>query len=150
MDGGKDPLIKYIDQFNEEFKAMDFELVAFPRGLSGMNEYKHPTNIYQKGTPIQVRGALLYNHLLRMKGLEDKYQALNNGDKIKFCYLKKPNPIHENVIAVSGALPKELGLDRYIDYDMQFEKAFLDPIKSITDVLGWDLTNSNTLESFFG
>lgn len=150
MDSGKDDLIKYIDDFREKFNKMDFESVAFPRGLSGMRDYRDPNQIYRKGTPIQVRGALLYNNLLKTKDLEGKYPALNDGDKIKFCYLKKPNPIFENVIATPTELPKEFGLDKYIDYDMQFDKAFLDPIKSITDVLGWDLSNSNTLESFFG
>jgi hypothetical protein len=144
-------LIVFIDEFEKKFRQMSFEEVAFPRGLKGLGDYRdNSAAIYKKGTPIQVRGALLYNHHVKMKSLENKYQMLGDGDKIKFCYLKKPNPIHENVISCPSELPKEFGLERYIDYDTQFEKAFLDPIKSITDVLRWDLTNSATLEDFFG
>lgn len=150
MAGGKDPLINYINEFQDEFSKMSFEEVAFPRGLSGMDDYKDASSIYKKGTPMQVRASLMYNHLILTKGLDEKYEPLSDGDKIKFCYLKKPNPTRENVIATLNSLPPEFGLERYIDYDTQFEKAFLDPIKTITDVLGWDLTNSSTLENFFG
>ena len=150
LNDGKDALIDYIEKFREKFYAMPFEDVAFPRGLSGLKDYRDKTEIYKKGTPIQVRGALLFNHYVKVKQLENKYQSLGDGDKIKFCYLKKPNPIHENVIACQTALPPELGLEKYIDYEMQFDKAFVDPIKTITDVLKWDLTNSATLEDFFG
>ena len=129
---------------------MKFEDVAFPRGLSGLSDYRdRSAAIYKKGTPIQVRGALLYNHFVVMKGLENKYQQLGDGDKIKFCYLKKPNPIHENVISCPQELPPEFGLEKYIDYELQFEKTFIDPIKTITNVLKWDLTNSATLQDFF-
>jgi DNA polymerase elongation subunit (family B) len=151
MTEGRDSLIEFIDEFEKKFRQMSFEEVAFPRGLKGLGDYRdNSAAIYKKGTPIQVRGALLYNHHVKMKSLENKYQMLGDGDKIKFCYLKKPNPIHENVISCPSELPKEFGLERYIDYDTQFEKAFLDPIKSITDVLRWDLTDSATLEDFFG
>jgi DNA polymerase elongation subunit (family B) len=151
MTEGRDSLIAFIDEFEKKFRQMSFEEVAFPRGLKGLGDYRdNSAAIYKKGTPIQVRGALLYNHHVKMKSLENKYQMLGDGDKIRFCYLKKPNPIHENVISCPSELPKEFGLERYIDYDTQFEKAFLDPIKSITDVLRWDLTNSATLEDFFG
>lgn len=147
---GKDALIEFIEEFEAKFRQMSFEEVAFPRGLKGLAEYRDSSAaIYKKGTPIQVRGALLYNHHVKMKGLENKYQLLADADKIKFCYLKKQNPIHENVISCPAELPPEFGLDKYIDYDLQFEKAFMDPIKSITNTLNWDLTNSATLEDFF-
>ena len=150
MTEGRDSLIDFIEEFEKQFRQMSFEEVAFPRGLKGLGDYRdNSAAIYKKGTPIQVRGALLYNHHVKMKSLENRYQLLGDGDKIKFCYLKKPNPIHENVISCPSELPKEFGLERYIDYDTQFEKAFLDPIKSITDVLRWDLTDSATLEDFF-
>ena len=128
---------------------MPIEDVAFPRGLKGLNDYRDASSIYKKGTPIQVRGALLFNHHVVAKQLENKYQLMGDGDKIKFCYLKKPNPVHENVISFVGTIPPELKLEKYVDYELQFEKAFLDPIKTMTDVLKWDLTNSATLEDFF-
>ena len=107
-------------------------------------------SIYIKGTPIHVRGVLLYNYLLRKHKLTKKYQFIREGEKIKFIYLKEPNPLHENVISVSTHLPKEFKLEKYIDYDLQFDKAFLQPIKNILDVIGWQTEKRGSLESFFG
>jgi hypothetical protein len=128
---------------------LPFEEVAFPRGMNGMDKYIDRNTIYMKGTPIHVKGALLYNDLLVKKNLSKKYQMIGNGDKIKFAYLKLPNPIRDSVISVPDNLPTELGLDRYIDYDMQFEKCFLEPIKSILDVIGWSAEEVSTIEGFF-
>jgi DNA polymerase elongation subunit (family B) len=105
--------------------------------------------IYKKGTPIHVRGALLFNHHLQKNGLDKKMEKLTNGSKVKFCYLKRPNPIMENVISFPQFLPKELGLHEFIDYDTQFEKTFKEPLKMITNAIGWELEKRSTLESFF-
>ena len=96
-----------------------------------------------------MRGVLLYNHLLKTHKLTKKYQSIRESEKIKFAYLKEPNPIHENVISVSTHLPKEFKLEQYIDYDLQFDKSFLQPIKNILDVIGWKTENRGSLESFF-
>jgi DNA polymerase elongation subunit (family B) len=82
-------------------------------------------------------GALLFNHYIKEKKLTNKYSLIGNGEKIKFIYLKKPNIIHENIISFIQDFPKELGLDKYIDYELQFEKSFLEPLKSILDAIGW-------------
>ena len=112
-------------------------------------KHKAHATIYGKGTPIHVRGALLYNHMIKEKGLDKKYASIQNGEKIKFCYLKLPNPIRENVISFISDFPMELGLDKYIDYDLQFSKAFLDPMKVVLDAIGWKVERTVTLESFF-
>jgi hypothetical protein len=129
--------------------AMPFEDVAFPRGMKGLNKYKDRSTIYIKGTPIHVKGALLFNDLVTRKGLTKKYQLIGDGDKIKFAYLKAPNPINDTVISVFETLPSELGLDKYVDYEMQFQKCFLDPIKSILEIINWDVEKRTTLEDFF-
>ena len=97
-----------------------------------------------------MRGALLYNYHLKEKNLTRKYQLIRDGEKIKFAYLKEPNILGENVIAISTVLPKELNLEKYIDYDLQFEKSFLQPVKNILDVIGWKSEETGSLESFFG
>ena len=97
-----------------------------------------------------MRGSLLFNHYIKEKKLDNKYSLINNGEKIKFCYLKKANPIHENVISFISDFPVELGLDKYIDYDLQFEKAFLEPVKVILDAIGWNVEKVVNLELFFG
>jgi len=141
--------IEFIEQFKEEFKSLPFEEVAFPRGCKGLSKYRDAASIYRKGSPIHVRGALVFNKLLQDYKLDMNYEPVQEGDKIKFCYLKLPNPARENVIAVSNTLPRKLGLDKYIDYDKQFEKAFLEPIKTILDAVGWEFEKRASLEDFW-
>ena len=149
MSGTEDEVIAYIDKCREKFEKLPPEQISFPRSVSDVQKYQSSATIYSKGTPIHVRGALLYNHYVKEKKLSHKYSIINNGEKIKFCYLKKPNPIHENIISFIQQFPKELDLDKYIDYELQFEKAFLDPLKSILDCIGWEVTKTATLDSFF-
>lgn len=149
MGGDESAVQQYIAEFKERFMKMPFEDVAFPRGMKGMNKYKDRNTIYTKGTPIHVKGALLYNHMLDRHGLSDKYQTIGDGDKVKFSYLKTPNSIGDHVIAILDELPTELDLHKYIDYETQFQKAFLDPIKSILETIGWQAEKINNLEDFF-
>jgi len=150
MSATEDDVIDYIDSCRTKFRNLPPEEISFPRTVSDVDKYRSYSSIYQKGTPIHARGALLYNHYIKERKLTNKYSAINNGEKIKFCYLKKPNTIHENVISFISDFPKELGLDQYIDYDLQFEKAFLEPLKAILDAIGWKMEKSVNLESFFG
>ena len=149
MTSTEDDVIDYIDNCRKEFKKLTPEEVSFPRSVSDVQKYKSTSDIYTKGTPIHCRGALLYNHYIKQKKLTNKYSFIQNGEKIKFCYLKKPNIIHENVISFIQEFPKELGIDKYVDYDLQFEKAFLEPLKVILDSIGWQVEKSVNLESFF-
>jgi DNA polymerase elongation subunit (family B) len=150
MVGTEDDVIDFIEKSREEFKKLPPEQISFPRSASDVVKYKSSSDIYIKGTPIHVRGALLFNHYIKEKKLANKYSLIQNGEKIKFCYLKKPNIIHENVISFIQDFPKELGIDKYIDYDLQFEKAFLEPLKAILDAIGWNVEKTVNLELFFG
>ena len=149
MNGTQDEIISYISDFKKRFKTQKAEDISFPRSCNGLKEYRDPSNIYRKSTPIAVRGSLVYNHHLRNNKIDKKYPIINEGDKIKFCYLKKPNPIGENVIAFMSTVPQEFGLSKYIDYDIQFEKAYLEPLKAILDCIGWQTEKTNTLDSLF-
>ena len=150
MTGTENQLHTMIENFRDEFKKMPVEDIAFPRSMNGLHEYTDNKHIWGKGTPIHVRGALLYNHYVKRKGLEKKYQAIRDGDKIKFVYMKMPNPIQEDVIAFVQHLPQELGLHEYIDYDKQFQKVFLDALQIIIGSLGWKTEKESSLEEFFG
>ena len=145
----EDDVIDFVERAKVDFKKLPPQLISFPRSVSDVNKYKSTLSIYNKGTPIHARGALLFNHYIKKHGLENKYNAINNGEKIKFCYLKKPNPIHENVISFINEFPVELGLEQYIDYDLQFSKSFVEPVRAILDAIGWSLEKTVTLESFF-
>jgi len=143
-------VIQAIEDFREVFKTLTFKEIAFPRGVKGLSKYKSSKDIYIKATPIHVRGTLLFNHQLKERNLTKKYQLIRDGEKIKFAYLKEPNILGENVIAIATVLPSEFGLEKYIDYDLQFDKSFLQPVKNILDVIGWKSENISSLESFFG
>ena len=149
MSGSEDDMIKFIDACREKFKKLSPEEISFPRSASDVQKYLSSSDIYIKGTPIHVRGALLFNHYIKQKKLTGKYSLIQNGEKIKFVYLKKPNTIHENVISFIQDFPKELNLDKYIDYELQFEKAFLEPLKIILDSIGWSVEKTVNLELFF-
>jgi DNA polymerase elongation subunit (family B) len=149
MEGTQEEFHEFVNKFREEFKTLPFEDVAFPRGISDMTKYMNSLELYSKGTPIHVRGAIVFNSLLQKKKLNKKYQEIRDGDKIKFCYMKVPNPVQENVLSVLNMLPKELDLEKYIDYDTQFEKAYLEPLRVIVNTMKWTTEKKSTLESFF-
>ena len=149
MSGTEDEMINFIDTFRNEFKSLPPEDISFPRTVSDVVKYKGRNAIYEKGTPIHARGSLLFNHHVKRLKLEGKYSLIGNGEKVKFCYLRSPNPIHENVMSFIQDFPRELGIEKYIDYDLQFEKSFLDPLKIILDVIQWEVEKTATLESFF-
>ena len=149
MEGTEDEVIDFIADSRKNFRSMSPEEVAFPRSCSNVTKYKGESDVYIKGSPIHVRGSLLFNHYIKKNNLDTKYSLINNGEKIKFCYLKIPNPIHENVISFIQDFPPEFGLDKYIDYDLQFEKSFVEPLKAILDAIQWKVERKNTLEKFF-
>ena len=145
----EDDVIDFIDNCRTKFRSLPPEEISFPRTVSSVSKYRSVNAIYEKGTPIHARGALLFNHYVKKNKLTQKYSLINNGEKIKFCYLKRPNPIQENVISFIQQFPEELKLDKYIDYDLQFEKSFLEPLKIILDSIGWQAERTANLESFF-
>ena len=149
MNGTEEDVIHYIDECRKKFKSLPPEDISFPRSASNVEKYKAHSTIYAKGTPIHIRGALLFNHYVKKHKLDNKYSLIQNGEKIKFCYLKKPNIIHENIISFIQDFPHEIGLDKYIDYDLQFEKSFLEPLKIILDAIGWNVEKTVNLELFF-
>ena len=144
-----DDLIKFVDKIREDTKEQHYTDVAFPRGVNGLDKYKSAASIYSKGTPIHVRGALLYNHYLKKHKITNKHQSIQEGEKIKFIYLKMPNPIMEDCISFFGDIPKEFNLDSYIDYKLQFEKSFLKPLNNVLECIGWTSKKVVTLGSFF-
>ena len=144
-----DELITFINGVRNETKERPYDEVAFPRGVNNLSKYRHPTNIYTSGTPIHVRGALLYNWYVRKYQVEHKHPFIQEGEKIKFMYLKTPNPLHENCISFFGELPKEFGIEKYVDYQTQFEKSFLEPLKNVLQCIGWEHQKRITLGSFF-
>jgi DNA polymerase elongation subunit (family B) len=142
---------KFIADARVAFGKLRPEEVAFPRGVSDIEKYTDKTGPdgYTKGTPIHVRASILYNQTIINNKLGKKYPLIRSGDKIKFSYLKVPNRIKENVIAFPDVLPMELNLENYIDYNKQFNKSYLEPMKHILEAIGWSTEKTNTIEDFF-
>ena len=149
MNATEDDVQKFIEDSRKKFRKLPPEDIAFPRTASNVQKYKAHSTIYEKGTPIHIRGALLFNHYVKQKKLDNKYSPIGNGEKVKFLYLKKPNIIQENVISFIQDFPHELGLAMYIDYDLQFDKSFVEPLRAILNAIGWSVEKTASLESFF-
>ena len=149
MNGTEDQLQKFIANFRDQFESMPVEDIAFPRGCNNVAKNSSPATIYGKGCPMHVRGALLYNFYIKKRKLTHKYPIIQEGEKIKYVMLRTPNKINENVISFFQTLPTEFGLDKSIDYDLQFKKSFLDPLTVILDTIGWKPEKQNTLEALW-
>jgi DNA polymerase elongation subunit (family B) len=149
VNGTQEDIHKFIADFRTEFKTLPVEEISFPRGLNGLNTYSDTVNLYKKGTPIHVKGAIIYNTNLKRLNLTKKYPLIQEGEKVKFTYLKMPNPFKDTVISYPSRLPKEFEMQQYIDYDMQFDKAFLEPIKVILDCMKWSTEKTSSIEDFF-
>ena len=149
MDGTENDLVSFIDSFRKTFEDLPPEDIAFPRSVNGLRKYKASTTVYSKGTPLHVRGTLLYNFHIEKKKLEYKYPLVQEGEKIKYLHLRRPNKINENVISFLNTFPTELGLEGQIDRDAQFKKSFLDPLQIITSVIGWETERKATLDFLF-
>lgn len=145
----EDSLISYVENFKKEFFSMPVEDISFPRSCNDVNKYFDPVKIYKKSTPIAVKGALIYNNALKNKKLSKKYSTIKDGEKVKFVYLKEPNTVGARVVSFSVRLPEELGLHNSIDYEMQFQKSFVDPLKGITECINWNMERTSTLEQLF-
>jgi DNA polymerase elongation subunit (family B) len=149
MNGTELDVQDFIAQFKEEFRSLPPEDISFPRGVNGLVSYSDPVSLYKKGTPIHVKGAILYNHYLKQMNLTNKYPLIQEGEKLKFTYLKMPNPFKDMVISFPGRLPKEFDLQEYIDYDTQFEKSFIEPIQVILNCMKWKTEKVFSLDEFF-
>jgi len=139
----------YVSELETNWVKQKPEDIAFPRSVNGLLEYKDSNNIFKKATPIHVRGALIYNHMIESLRLTKKYQLIGEGDKIKFLYLKEPNPIGTHVISFLSELPVEFNIHKYVDYDRMFEKSFVDPLDSLLSCIGWQLREQASLEGLF-
>jgi DNA polymerase elongation subunit (family B) len=155
LTGTEPELQAKVEEIRQEFMVAAPEEIAFPRSCNGLAKYSNKSTIYEKGTPIAVKGSLLFNYYLKKHKLTKKYETINEGEKIKFLYLKSPNPFggidgRDHVISFVSTLPKEFDIIDFIDYEKQFEKSFLDPLRNILDVVEWDYEKRASLEDFFG
>ena len=151
MSGDEKELNKFIQNFREEFLTLPPEDIAYPRSVNGLNKWSETHTLFKKGAPIHVKGGILYNHLVKKNKLTRYYPLIQEGDKIKFLYLKLPNIYQSSSISFITTLPKQL--DFKVDYELQFEKSFIEPLNFIIEKIGWFVDRTygtqGTLEDFF-
>lgn len=150
INGAEEELQDYVLKLEHEFRKFQAEEISKPTGVDGVTKYSDTKTIYIKGTPIHVRGSLLFNKLVKDLKLDDKYQPIKDNDKIKYTYLKTPNPLREDVIAFPSELPEEFDLHKYVDFELQFQKVYLSPLNTILDAIGWTSHKSNSMDDLFG
>jgi len=153
MQSDEKELNTFIQQFRDEFFQLEPKEIAFPRSVNGIDKWSDSSSIYRKGSPMHIKGVILYNYLLKDRKLTHKYPVINEGEKIKYVLLKQPNRLGSNVLSFMTKLPKELNINQYIDYDTMFEKSFIEPLMFIINQVKWNIDRSygtqSTLESFF-
>lgn len=149
LNQSNDAILQYKEEFKKKFKSLPVEDIALPKGANNLLEYSDKNTIYGFKCPLHVRGSLLYNHYLKQLGIDDVYEEIKEGEKIKYVYLKLPNPIRENVISFPSVLPVEFNLHQYVDYTKMYEKAYLDPLDAIFDAIGWKKEDTITLDDYF-
>ena len=149
MEGTEDELITYIADKRKEHSALNPEEVGFPRTANNISKFTNNLTMYDKGTPFHVRGSIVFNHFIRTRKLSKKYNYIGDGEKIKYVYMRVPNILNENVISFIGSFPTEDELTKYVDYDIMYDKGFIDPLSAILNIIGWNTEEVNTLESFF-
>ena len=153
MSGDEKELNDFLIEFRNQFNDLPPEEIAYPRSVNGVRKFYSDSSIYRKGTPMHIKGSLVYNHMIRQRKLSRKYPIIQDGDKVKYLELRQPNPLGCNVITFPAKLPKELDILKYVDYDSQYEKSFIDPLSFITNNIGWKIDRSfgtqTTLEDFF-
>ena len=148
MTKDNDELNKFVRLFRTEFTNLPFEDIAFPRGINKLDQYADKVTDYRKGTPIHVKGAIVYNRFLKEQGKDKQYMTVKDGDKGKFTYMKLPNPMRVHVMTTPGTLPREFGLEKYIDFDKQYDKAFIEPLNNIVEGIGWKIHLDNPQLTF--
>ena len=153
MQSDERELNTFIQEFRKEFFTLPIEEIAFPRSVNGIRKWSDPSSIYRKGSPMHIKGVILYNYLLKERKLTHKYPLINEGEKIKYIQLKQPNRLGSNVLSFITKLPKELELNEYIDHDSMFEKSFIEPLMFIINQVKWNIDRSygtqSTLDAFF-
>lgn len=149
LNSTENELIDFIEDVWGEMKKANISDISFPRSVNGLDKFYDKDSIYTKGCPIHVRGSLIYNHMIEINNLTKKYPSIKDGEKIKFIYMKEPNIIRSNIIAFPVSLPEEFDLEKYVDYQKQFDKAFIEPLKIITESIGWKTEKTLNLEDYF-
>ena len=154
MGGTEKELNTFIQDFREEFMKLPPEDIAYPRSCNGVTKYRGTDRLFKQGAPIHVKGGILYNHLVEKNNLSNKYPYIQEGDKVRFLHMKEPNIYQSSAFSFITTLPRELDIMDKIDYDMQFEKSFVEPLRFITEKARWLIDTSygtqGTLEDFFG
>lgn len=148
---GEADLQQFVETVREEFLTLTPYQIGKPSGVNGLRKYsmKGPQIYVQSRCPRHVKAALVYNYHLDRMTLKASYPSIGEGGKARYVELKVPNPLHQEVVSFVDELPREFGVDSYIDYDKMFYLTFLKPLDRLCASCGWTTKKVNTLADFF-
>lgn len=147
-----------IMEFKSSLQERPWKELIKPSGVKKISEYiEFPPNegeifsTLKKRCPINTRGAIMYNDLLRYKKLNIKYPEFRIGDKMYLAYLKD-NPYKLSVIGLNGyddpPFILEL-IEKYIDKEGIFNSVFKNKLENLYEDISWDLSLNPYREEFF-
>jgi DNA polymerase elongation subunit (family B) len=151
----KEKIDNDILTFKNSMPSMNYIDIAKNTSANNISTFSIDNNYTpKKGTPAHIKAALSYNKLLKYYKIENKYEKIFDGEKIKFVYLKR-NPLRVDSMAFRGYQdPSEILslIEEYIDYDSIFDKELKNKLEHVYDSLKWGMLptdiNQNASEFF--
>ena len=149
-----------IIKFKKSMSLINFDKIANPTGVKGIWKYlkkdDENTSVFSrvhKGAPVHVKSAIAYNDLLKYYKRENKYAYIQNGEKIKWVYLKQ-NSFGLNVLAYKGYEdpPEILQFIRdNIDFDKMYAQSLKKKLQMFYTALNWGepVDKEQSIERFF-
>ena len=149
---------RILDFKKEILTNMPIGELGNPQGVKTLNKYieRKPVGgeaftVIRKGAPAAVRATIKYNDLLKYWKLDNKYETIVQGSKVKWIYLKK-NPYNIEALAyLDYNMPDKIKdfLDRFADKEKVFDTILLNKLEGFYSDLGWKLTTNPYVNQFF-
>lgn len=142
----KSDVDKFIIEFRDSINGVPWLKLCKPTGIKKIGEYiaspppqgKIFSTLHKK-CPMNSRGSIAYNDLIKYHKLDQDYPQIQLGDKIYLVYLKK-NPYRLDMIALRGENDPPVIFDlieEYIDKDKLFTTILYNKIEKIYSDLKW-------------
>jgi DNA polymerase elongation subunit (family B) len=129
--------------FRKNMETMSFKEIARNTSVKEISKFENTDqrgfSVFELKTPAHVKAAITYNRLLKHFKIENQYEKIEDGAKVKYGYLKE-NPLNIEVIALKGYNdPPQIiqFIDEYLDSKALFDKELKNKLQDIYDALMW-------------